>query len=253
MTYIGDSRGAAQARYFAGRERHRTHDHNGRAIRANGQDHAYGIDRGTPETDDYKVSALAAITCNLRDRDREFAESMIRQYNRKRRLSPKQWPFIDRLIMTATNGYPEAATENVGDFTGVIALMGRAAKNLRHPKIRLQDAQGRPVVLSVAGARAKQPGTVNVTDGRPYGENEWYGRVNKDGTWTPSRVALHDDTIGELLASVAADPAGTAARHGKLTGNCCFCNRGLDDARSTKVGYGPTCARNFGLPWGNAS
>ena len=32
---------------------------------------------------------------------------------------------------------------------------------------------------------------------------------------------------------------------------CCFCNRALEDERSTAVGYGPICAGHFGLAWGN--
>jgi hypothetical protein len=41
-----------------------------------------------------------------------------------------------------------------------------------------------------------------------------------------------------------------AAEHGHKTGNCCFCSRPLNDARSTEVGYGPVCADKWELPWG---
>lgn len=224
---------------------------NSRARRRASEDHAYGIDRGTPETDDHLIDGLVEHVSSLREADQKFAMSMVEQYRRKRQLSPKQWRWVSTLTERAINGYPAPQVENVGDFTGVIALMGRAAMSLKYPKIRLQDAQGRHVVLAVAGKRAKAPGTVNVTDGLPFGQNTWYGRIDKDGSWTRSRAA--DDVIGSLLTSVAQDPAGTAARHGKLTGNCCFCNRALEDARSTEVGYGPVCAKNFGLPWGSGS
>jgi hypothetical protein len=50
---------------------------------------------------------------------------------------------------------------------------------------------------------------------------------------------------------LAQHPAETAAKNGKLTGNCCFCTSALTDKRSTEVGYGPTCAANYGLPWGS--
>ena len=47
--------------YLDTRERNRTHDHNGRAIRRSGQDHAYGIDRGTPEDDGHLIEALPGV------------------------------------------------------------------------------------------------------------------------------------------------------------------------------------------------
>lgn len=215
------------------------------------QDHAYGIDRGTPEDDGHLVEGLADVLDSLSMKDKEFAASLVNNYRDRGRLSPKQWHWVDKLTRVAVDGYPEPARENVGNFGGVIALMGRAVKNLKHPRIRLHDSLGREVALSIAGAKAKEPGTVNVTDGQPYGQNIWYGRVNKDGTWTRSRSA--DDVIGEVLARLAQDPEGIAAAHGKLTGRCCFCSRNLDDKRSTEVGYGQTCAKNFGLPWGMGS
>lgn len=41
-----------------------------------------------------------------------------------------------------------------------------------------------------------------------------------------------------------------AALHGKMTGKCCFCNSPLIDQKSTDVGYGPVCAKHYGLPHG---
>jgi hypothetical protein len=35
-----------------------------------------------------------------------------------------------------------------------------------------------------------------------------------------------------------------------LMDKCCFCNKLLSDERSAAVGYGHTCATNWGLPWG---
>ena len=78
----------------------------------------------------------------------------------------------------------------------------------------------------------------------------WFGRILRDGTFEPSRK---NDAPAELLPALrdfAAKPAQVAAAHGRLTGRCCFCNSGLDDPRSTAEGYGPTCAKHFGLPWG---
>lgn len=58
------------------------------------------------------------------------------------------------------------------------------------------------------------------------------------------------------LAGLDADDmidAVEAAAFGKLTGQCVYCAQKLTDERSLSVGYGPTCAENNGLPWGEVS
>ena len=57
--------------------------------------------------------------------------------------------------------------------------------------------------------------------------------------------------IVKLVNRLAKNPAKVATEYGKLTGNCCFCRRALTDKRSVTVGYGSTCAGNYGLEWGN--
>jgi len=135
------------------------------------------------------------------------------------------------------------------DFAAIISLFTTAAAHLKYPKVRLalEDSE---IVLSRAGQRSRQPGTINVTNGERYEEpdNRWYGRIALDGTFQRSRDCT--DEIAELLEAFSGDPAGIAAAYGKLTGNCCFCGRRLSDERSTDMGYGPTCASNYELAWG---
>lgn len=150
-------------------------------------------------------------------------------------------------------------TVDVGNFEGVISLFNAGSKKLKRPKIHLVLDNGQVIVLALAGANSNAPGTVNITDGRPFGENIWFGRVTPDGVWNRSRgyankaVPQAGETMTSLtalLASLASNPAATAAKHGKMTGHCCFCNMALTDARSTAVGYGKTCAKNYSLAWG---
>lgn len=144
------------------------------------------------------------------------------------------------------------APQQIGSFEEVIALMQKAGAKLRYPKIRLQTETGQKIVLSVAGAKSKAPGTVNVTDGGSFEDGTWFGRVSPDGKWAPSgRVSAATQAgVTALLTSLAQDAAGTASKYGKMTGQCCFCSKPLTDARSTEVGYGGTCAKNYGMPWG---
>ena len=143
----------------------------------------------------------------------------------------------------------------IANFTGVVALFGIAQSRLKHPKIRLQLPDGRPVCLSVAGPGSRSPGSINVTDGGRFGANVWYGRVAPDGTWDASTRTDRDTAVAlaVLLTELAGKPAQVAARYGRQTGSCCFCALPLTDKRSVAVGYGPVCADKYSLPWSEAA
>ena len=51
-----------------------------------------------------------------------------------------------------------------------------------------------------------------------------------------------------LPVAVAADPAAAAKAYGALMGRCSFCDTAITDEGSVEVGYGPVCAKRFGLP-----
>ena len=74
------------------------------------------------------------------------------------------------------------------EFSGVTALFEKAKKHLRFPKNAVQLEDGSPIELGLAEL-SKAPGTVTVTDGSPYGANEWYGRVTSAGTGKPGPKA----------------------------------------------------------------
>ena len=104
------------------------------------------------------------------------------------------------------------------------------------------------IVFSRAGAASKYAGQIMITDGKPFGENKFFGRIDTDGSFYATRSA--GAGVMSLVQDFACDPAGTAGKYGRLTGGCSFCKQGLTDERSLKVGYGPVCAKHFGLAWG---
>jgi len=117
---------------------------------------------------------------------------------------------------------------------------------VKFPKITF--GKGDDVVrFQRAGDRAKVPGSINVTDGKPFGENQWFGRIERDGTFKPSRKCTPE--VHKLVQDFAADPGGEATKSAKATGNCVFCFKELEVERSRVAGYGPTCAKNYGLPY----
>jgi len=139
----------------------------------------------------------------------------------------------------------------VGDLKGVLALFDRAKQHLKHPAIVLSvPAANSTIRMHVAGERAKVPGSLTVLDQ----DKNWLGRITRDGVYQPSRDANgRTEAIVARLREFSAAPAAVASEHGRLTGACCFCNRALQDERSTAVGYGPICADHYGLPWGERS
>lgn len=134
------------------------------------------------------------------------------------------------------------------DFAPINALFNAAKSKLKRPKINVSTPEGNPLVLSVAGPAARFPNTINVTSDGGYGNSEFYGRIMQDGTFAPYRNAPTE--LEQFLKAFSANPAKVASAHGHKSGKCCFCNKGLTDARSVDVGYGKTCAENWQLQWG---
>lgn len=145
---------------------------------------------------------------------------------------------------------------NVGEMGRLLALFDRASQHLRFPGIVLKVHNTEHTIrVKRAGAQSANPGTLNVTDEhltsvvRYRRLPKWYGRVHRNGEFE-----MAQDTpliIATRLKEFAADPVRVASEHGRLTGRCCFCNKALEDERSTAVGYGRICAGHYGLPWGN--
>jgi hypothetical protein len=125
----------------------------------------------------------------------------------------------------------------------IFQMFDKAKSNkLAHPGIRLVDDAGQHLKLSLAADSSKNAGYVYVKG------TEYFGKISPKGEFFPVKAC--PSTVHGQLAAFAADPETIAAKYGKMTGCCCFCSRKLDDARSTEVGYGPVCAKKFGLNWG---
>lgn len=60
-----------------------------------------------------------------------------------------------------------------------------------------------------------------------------------------------DKEMQSLLDRLEENPLDFLSKLGKISGVCQFCNHPLTDARSKSKGYGPICAKNWGLPWGD--
>lgn len=162
----------------------------------------------------------------------------------ERGLSQDQVVWVHVLVNEALNPQPRQQAQAKQGYQAIVELLVRASSKLQWPAIRLSTASYGNV--KVSWNRSKS--LANVTDGRPFGSNEWYGRIDALGQWVPSRSS--NVNVERLLGLLAADPVGTMQAYGHSTGQCGFCGRTLsNEDRSVKVGYGPVCANKYGLPW----
>ena len=139
-----------------------------------------------------------------------------------------------------------AAAPKVTANGSPIADFLRAARErgLKFPKVAFLGPNNAELSLSLAGSKSSNPGAVFVkVDG------EFVGSICADNS-VRGRLANRAELLA-LLNTIAAAPAVAAAAYGKMRGACSFCRKSLTDDRSgssVEVGYGPVCAKKYGLP-----
>jgi len=217
------------------------HGRDGRTMEAKGQTFV------SPYTNGDAVRRLAEAVADGRVKS-DFARELVEKWARYNRLSDAQWVWIHKLVHDRLD-HPYDPSERAVDLgvdglAGITGCFATAGKALKHPRLRFELESGVTVVCKVAGARSRYAGDIHVTDDKEYGANAYFGRIGKDGRFYPGRNAT--DEIVAFLKRFAADPAGMAIEYGKRTGRCCFCGREL---KHGELGYGPQCAKNWGLPW----
>lgn len=143
---------------------------------------------------------------------------------------------------------PETAPQATG-FKAIPALFATASASLQYPRITFKTSAG-TVRIQRAGQQSRYAGELQVTDGQGYGQSRYYGRIDKAGNFHPGRD--FSGAVTAALTEIEANPAEALGRMGRAEGVCCFCGKDLTDEASTDHGYGPVCAKNWGLPHGAA-
>lgn len=196
------------------------------------------------------VDTLRLQLPSLAGGDLSFASSLIGNYDKYGNLSDKQLYWVKKMSERAMgfDKKPEPVTEQVGSFKGVMALFLKAKEHLKYPAINLQ-VNDQPIRLYLSGSGSKYPNQVQVTDGGGFHSGTWFGRVDADGVWTQSLKIVDEmnKPVRRLLKEFGEKPAEVAKKYGMLTGRCCFCNSKLTDEKSTAAGFGPVCAKHYGL------
>jgi Family of unknown function (DUF6011) len=216
---------------------------------------------------------LQAALPNLPESDKGFALSLCDGHNKYGGWSDKQaiWAqkMVDKAAGAAANPLSAAGVAalaavanlppvldngpapvaSAGEMAAIKALFVTASAHLKKPSIKI-NFNNLKLALKPS---AKNPENVLVVSDTGY-PNMYYGTIFSDGTFKPKPSLSGDIFISKVtdaLKAFAVDPAGVAAQYCKLHGKCCFGNKGLNDPKSTSVGYGPICAGHYGLPWGD--
>lgn len=208
----------------------------------------------TPYSDEEACRLLVERVASGQMARSKFASDLARQYS-ARGLSSKQMAWVQILVVEFEQ-YMAVDSSDVELGHNLIQRFDKAAENLKYPKIRFENvergSQGiGPVKFVRSGPKAKEPGSIAVTDGGRYGDNVYFGRITRDGVFVTSRSCTTQ--VKDFVKQFEAEPAEVAAIYGKSSGNCVFCSRELTDDRSISVGYGPVCAGHYNLPWGEVA
>jgi hypothetical protein len=164
------------------------------------------------------------------------------QYFSHKPLTEKQWYWVEKLIGEAKKRLAQVTIEPqaiIPNGENIQALLDMARKKQPYPVIRLMVA-GYKVDL-----RPKQHRGANVRfDGQKIGML----LGEKLFIDVPLTSALFE--LVEKLKQLAENPEEMAKKFAIETGACCFCGITIVNKHSLAVGYGPICAANYGLPWG---
>lgn len=182
-----------------------------------------------------------------------FLKSVQRQSKKSKDFvpSPKQAQILVGIDNKLDADYVAPKDDVVTGLTGLVDVLHTAMLTIKYPKLSFDLPDIGPIRFSVAGAKAKAPGSINITDGGSYGSNKWYGRISPAGVW--EKAYNSPKGLGKFMAEMAKDSVSTITAYGKLSSKCCMCNTPITTDESLAEGYGPVCAANFGLPWGKKS
>jgi hypothetical protein len=172
-----------------------------------------------------------------------FVMKMAFVYGKNGYLTEKQIEVLKKILRDAISNQARAKNQGSISVDKIRELFKTPLENgLKYPKFTVGDIT---LSLPTENSASYNKDAIYVRHDGVY-----VGKI-MDGKFMPlslpSTVRL---SISDKLMAIAKDPRGEAVGHGHLHGNCSMCRKRLSDERSMKVGYGQTCAKNWGMPWG---
>lgn len=195
--------------------------------------------KATPQQELYQQ--LLGNLNKLPAKDQAFATSLCSGFKRFGSWSSKQLVWAAKFAGYRAEQTPAPVT--VENYLPVVQLFDRGGKQLHF------EIEAGPLKLRRTGEGAREPGSISLTDGRPYGSAIWYGTLKRSGELYVSRNCTPDveEQIRKLLRELAANPAKTCEEQSLKTGHCSCCGRGLTNHTSVTLGIGPVCREKWGF------
>lgn len=159
------------------------------------------------------------------------------EWNRGERAYHTVCPTMDLTLSMVVDVTPTLGP--VVDQSGIIKFLNAAKAHLKAPKVRFLAPDGKGELrISMAPDSGKNAGALYVK------VNDFYmGMIRQSG----EVVRLSPELVA-CIERIAINPVAAAKAYGALMGRCSFCGIELTDAGSVEVGYGPICAKHYGLP-----
>lgn len=243
------------------------------------------LDLVQKETIDKMLAALSGLSAvpkpGKKLSDYEFAKSLIEQAHNKGYLSSSQWYWVHKLTETAKTPSVDAqgniqkeiaadmkahdklfdigyGTQYVGSNEKLVALFKNTESHLMQPMIvvPLVNSPGSYGLIFQLMKGGKFPGSIGVY--RTVAPNHSVAKAWRRfvGWWNGLALTFGKgdhkltDEFAKIMTAMSEDPVNLMASAGKISGKCCYCNSPLEDSKSLAVGYGPVCAKHWGLLWG---
>jgi len=207
-----------------------------------------------------QIAILKEGIAKVKPAQQSFAASLVAQYEAKKTLSEKQWFWVQKLAEEVEcYGVPDFTKEleptGPGQHLKVVEFFKLASKKLKWPSIVISAGQNGQELRIAYMSSGKHVGTVRVSNTESYPYTTIYGYVQSNGHYNSTGKASEElsDRIRRFLTQFGENPQKVSKDYGHFTGKCCFCNTKLTDDTSTAMGYGPTCAKNYGLPYSKAA
>ena len=164
----------------------------------------------------------------------------------------EHWTFYWMAQAVASAESTPAPMRDMIGFISDLFVMA-VGRGLKNPMIRLAHKEHNrryKLYLSARGTVCLKGGAVAPGTADPIGDEEYIGCILPDGKFLPNRDRRVTAADTAFLAALSTDPVAFFHKCSKDMDRCCYCGKALEDARSKEVGYGMTCAGNWGLPWG---
>jgi hypothetical protein len=168
-------------------------------------------------------------------------------------LTPRMAAYAASIIRRLKNADAPSVIHNVRTIFDAFEF---AKNHLRRPTIYFRHAELGIVKFAYmrqGTCRTRYPNQIHVSGDCLHDEADrraYFGRIDTEGKFVAGRDLT--PAVLKFLNDFADDPVTISAQYGLNTGFCCYCDRELGagkDKRGLSVGYGPVCAKHWGLPF----